>query len=239
MQQREATDGVVVRWAVPRPHAELAGWLDETERVRLAALRQSADRDRFATARAALKTLVGTLADVEPHAVALTYPCPLCGRPHGRPQVAGPGPAAGLAVSIAHADDRVLVAATWLAAVGVDVEGVTEPRPDLLDVARIALSPAERDALAMVAVPAQERAVLEYWVRKEAVLKAAGVGLRGDPARVHVSPPDQPPALVSWDDPDALRPTWMATLDVGPTYTAALAVAAAGPVAVELSPWAG
>src|ERR1035437_9459300 len=68
----------------------LGSWLDRTERSRLKRLLRPGDRDLFATAQAALKSLVSDLVVVPAEEVRLNYACPLCDAPHGRPQVASP-----------------------------------------------------------------------------------------------------------------------------------------------------
>lgn len=114
-------------------------------------------------------------------------PCPRCGGPHGRPVVVP-----GLMmphVSLAAAGPLVAVAVTDAGPVGVDVERVLRAgSPGFLDVA---LHPDED-------LPDGPEAAARLWVRKEAVLKAAGVGLLVDPADVLLSAPEEPARLLDW-----------------------------------------
>lgn len=68
--------------------------------------------------------------------------------------------------------------------VGVDVERI---RPDIVDQALIAetLNPAEQAEL--VRAQCVEHQFFHYWTRKEAVLKAVGVGLGFSPRMIDVS----------------------------------------------------
>lgn len=64
-----------------------------------------------------------------------------------------------------------------------------------------------------------------YWVRKEAILKATGDGLRFPMTGLHVSPPEEPPRLLGWAGrPDLIDRITLRTLDAGPGYAACLAL---------------
>jgi acyl transferase domain-containing protein/phosphopantetheinyl transferase (holo-ACP synthase) len=92
---------------------------------------------------------------------------------NGRPQLEG-SPAAGLHVSLAHKEDAA-VACVGRAPVGIDLEPI-EPRSESF--AEIAFSEDER-ALAAGFVEVERAARL--WCSKEAVAKARGTGLGGNP----------------------------------------------------------
>jgi 4'-phosphopantetheinyl transferase len=183
-----------VWWGRPGALARGAGGLlDVVERQRLAALRRPADRDRFAAACAVARLALAAYLDRRPDAVALDRTCSTCGRPHGKPRLAGPAPAP-LELSVSHAGARVAVAFTVGAPVGVDVEVL---RPDLPvgELAPQVLSADELRALDRLAAAARPRFLLERWTRKEAILKALGVGLAVPPAGVDVSAPAPPLTL--------------------------------------------
>jgi 4'-phosphopantetheinyl transferase len=201
--------GVVeVRWAAPEDWADglALGWLDDVEARRRAELRWAADRLRFTLSRHLLKTLVGEVAGVPAESVRLDYACGRCGRPHGRPVVVGPSPAAvRWHVSIAHAGDRVVVAASDAGPVGVDVEPVAAAQFEGFD--DVALSGVERIGVAGLDPGLRAAARAELWVGKEARLKATGAGLRVDPALVE----------------GGSRAGGIWPVDVGPGYAAAVA----------------
>jgi 4'-phosphopantetheinyl transferase len=101
--------------------------------------------------------------------------------------------------------------------VGVDVERAGSADDSL---AGVALADGERSA-------AGPDGLLRTWVRKEAVLKAAGVGLGVDPRALRVSDaagralvaatgPAAPPDGTRW---------WPVDLDLGPGHVAAVAAA--------------
>ncbi len=206
--------GVVeVRWAATGDWARGAGpeaWLDEVEAQRRAELRWPADRLRFTLSRHLLKSLVGEVAGMPAESVRLDYACGRCGRPHGRPVVVGPSSAVQWNVSIAHAGDRVVVAASDAGPVGVDVEPVAAVDFEGFDA--VALSAVERARVAGLDPGLRAAARAELWVRKEAQLKATGEGLRTDPALVQGG---------AW-----VGGIW--ALDVGPGYAAAVATESRG-----------
>lgn len=171
-----------VWWATPR--AVDPALLDAATRRRVVALRRAADRERCATAARLGDLLVavhgGATAWVE--------------RTGGRaPRVHGADP--GLHLSVAHAGDHVAVAIGACGPVGVDVE----PRTAAVDAAALAaaLTPAERRALGDLPRARRPATLLRQWVRKEAVLKAAGVGLAVDPAVLDVTVAGRRPCVVA------------------------------------------
>jgi 4'-phosphopantetheinyl transferase len=128
--------------------------------------------------------------------------CSRCGATdHGRPE-APEHPDVGL--SLSRTGEHVVVAAVRGAAVGVDVE---RDDVDVQHLAAVALGP--RDA-----APTSDDDLRRTWVRKEAVLKAAGTGLVVDPADVVVTAPTAPAALVDWTSGIAPHPGPLAVLDL-------------------------
>jgi len=147
--------------------------------------------------------------------VVLGHRCSRCGSDgHGRPVVLAP--AGDLHVSLSRAPGLVAVALTEAGPVGVDVEPAEAARFDGFD--DVVLHPDE------VAATSGERT--QVWVRKEAVLKAVGTGLRLDPRRLRVSAAGAPAAVLGWElDEVGPPPTvWLADLAPGPGHRAAVAV---------------
>ena len=97
----------------------------------------------------------------------------------GKPELDGPG----LAVSLTHSGDVVLVAVAAGGQVGVDAEVL---RPDVADWTLVdhALTVSERARLEAVTTADRAEFFLRSWSRKEAILKAAGAGLGIDPREV-------------------------------------------------------
>lgn len=183
--------------------------LDSEESARLAAFYRSADRDAYAVAHVTLRRLLGERLGQSPEAVALARePCTSCTGPHGRPFV----PGHAVHFSLSHTSGLVMIALAE-APVGIDVEGFPDPGT-VADVAG-QLHPRERTELA--ALPAAERpaAFARCWTRKEALLKAIGVGLNEDPSLTHVGTGPKPVSHDSW---------LLADVATYPGYAAAVAV---------------
>ncbi|MEU8616910.1 4'-phosphopantetheinyl transferase superfamily protein [Streptomyces sp. NPDC048623] len=171
---------------------DLAALLDAGERRVYESLTGERVRAQYVTAHALLRTVLGEVLGREPASLSFAK------GPHGKPYLDD----AALEFSLSHSGELVAVALSPDAPVGVDVERVPEASGELpLPV----LSPAERAAYDEVPEPERAAAFTTYWVRKEAVLKATGEGLRVDPARLTVAAPGRPAALLGWDGRDGVR----------------------------------
>lgn len=135
---------------------------------------------------ALLTGLVARLTGVAAASVGLTQRCPHCGAgDHGplRVRIAG-SPAVVPRVSLARAGGRLALAVTAAGPVGIDVESLADLARAPLDA--VALSPAEAGTLAPLRPAVTAEALANIWTTKEAVLKAAGLGLRVDPRELTV-----------------------------------------------------
>lgn len=187
---------------------------DERTRVDRAA---PAERDAVASALLLARRAVAEACGVQPDAVRLRRRCPRCGSTgHGAPwaERVDHGPVPWLSMS--RTADLVVVALAG-APVGVDVERAGSADDAL---AGVALADGEQPA-------AGPDGVLRTWVRKEAVLKAAGTGLSVDPRALRVSAASGDPLVTATGPaaaPDGAR-WWLTDLDLGAGHVVALAVA--------------
>jgi 4'-phosphopantetheinyl transferase len=198
-----AAELLVVR-AAPVPASQVLHLLDDATTARLAGPR----RDLRASAHALLRLVLSELTGAEPAAHRFSLHCAACGGAHGKPVLEHPS----LHVSLTATGPVVAVAISGAGPVGVDAEQLD--RVAFAGFADVALGPGER------ARDAAARA--RAWTRKEAVLKAAGVGLTVDPREVDVSR-----APVSWPVPTTV-------LDVPSPYGTACSAAVLGHVRVDL-----
>ncbi|MET9500819.1 4'-phosphopantetheinyl transferase superfamily protein [Streptomyces sp. NPDC006622] len=233
---------VLVRWAAPgdaRPG--LLGLLDTVERARYEATARPADRARFLVGCALSRLALGELLDLPPADVPLRRVCPRCGGPHGKVRLAVPEgvPYPDVDFSVTHSGDVVGVAVCRTAAVGLDVEDDGIPL-DVDAAARTALGDAELRSLYARPPAGRRSAFLRTWTRKEAVLKALGVGL-GVPLRgLEVSAPDAAPAVLAWPEQLGRRPEASLTdLTVRGIHPAAVAVLGGGGVRVVVRAGSG
>ncbi|MET9953384.1 4'-phosphopantetheinyl transferase superfamily protein [Streptomyces sp. NPDC006339] len=193
--------------------------LDDRERRVYESLLREPDRALYLTAHALLRLVLGEALGRDPAGLVFAA------GPHGKPYLEG----AGVEFSLSHSGERVAVALTSGTPVGVDVERVT----DLVELPLPVLSAEERAVFDRVPGPERAAAFTAYWVRKEAVLKATGEGLRVDPARLTVSAPDRPAELLGWrgregprgrDDVQPHLPVRLYDLDAGEGYRGAVAL---------------
>ncbi|MDN5794434.1 MAG: 4'-phosphopantetheinyl transferase superfamily protein [Intrasporangium sp.] len=223
-----------------RPDPDDVRHLQGQSLARCLRLRQPADRARMATGQRLL-ALVARAVSGDPSARVVRR-CSTCGSTqHGAPRIAAPHDRFG--ISLSHSHELVVVAASDQARVGVDVERVRHHEPRA---AALFCAPGELAADLRSARP--DLALTTRWVRKEAVLKAAGWGLASPPVDVRISDVGDRPGVRSWScaAPAGIRPEQVGCADlpsafVGEDYVGAVAVIGAQRVVVEVilqpDPW--
>lgn len=221
-----------VWWALPlEAQPRYLDLLDPVEQGRYQAYRLEIDQRRFLTGRVLAKTVVGEFLGRAPQDVRFDATCDDCGKPHGRPKIAG------ARFSISHSGDRIGLALTTDTPVGLDVETTTRPADHSL--ISYALNETEQADLTGLADEERALAFFRYWTRKEALMKATGRGLKIPLKDMTLSGPGTPARLVASADL-ALKPetTRLADLDPGEGYRAAVAVLTADEIKVTERRWA-
>ena len=99
----------------------------------------------------------------------------------GKPELEG----SPFRVSLAHSGDVAVVAVTYGREVGVDVE-LLRARTESWALSSHALTHSERARLQALPASRRSEAFLSMWTRKEALLKAVGVGLALDPRLIEL-----------------------------------------------------
>lgn len=199
----------VVLWSRSVPGRIDLSPLDDAERQRVHAAATPETARRRATSFSLVRRAVAEALSMDLRLVSLDRTCARCGGPHGPPRVvADPG----LFVSVTHVGASsgetspraalVTVALTRLAPVGVDIVHVDDVQFPGFDA--LALHPDD-------GVTLDDTSRARVWARKEAVLKALGVGLQIEPASFSAGSPGvvEVPAhgaRVSVDDLDLRRP---------------------------------
>jgi len=151
-------------------------WLSDDELGRAERFHSDLDRSRYVVGRIALRRVLADRLGCSPAAVRFSY-----GR-NGKPMLAG---ALGhLEFNLAHCGGDAVIALTECAAVGVDIE-LLRPVPDVESLARLVFSDAERRELELARDPVS--AFLNGWTRKEAYVKALGLGLTAPLTEIIVS----------------------------------------------------
>src|SRR5213082_489871 len=151
-------------------------WLSDDELGRAEHFHSALDRSRYLVGRIALRRVLADRLGCSPAAVRLSY-----GR-NGKPMLES---ARGhLVFNLAHCGGDAVIALTACAAIGVDIE-LLQPVPDVESLARLVFSDVERRELALAPDPVS--AFLNGWTRKEAYVKALGLGLTAPLMEITVS----------------------------------------------------
>ena len=196
----------------------LEATLSPDEVARAARFRFPKHRERFTVARGVLRDVLSRYLDVLPAQLAFST------NPHGKPALASLDHA-WLQFNLSHSGDLALVAVARDRPIGVDVERIAPPDkfPRLVE----QFFSANENA-AFRSLPEGKRAAAFFagWTRKEAYIKALGVGASLPLDQFDVAmDPDAPARLLA----DRLQPgnvaRWsLRDLDAGPDHAAALAI---------------
>jgi 4'-phosphopantetheinyl transferase len=134
------------------------------------------DRRRFLAAHHALRHVLGRALGREPGALAFEADA------QGKPRLLA---APGLEFNLSHSVHECLIGTSTRRPIGVDVE-VMQPVVDADALARRHFTPSELEQWERAPAASRERVFLQGWTRKEACLKAVGVGLSAQPRRIEV-----------------------------------------------------
>src|SRR5437762_9796197 len=151
-------------------------WLSDGELVRAERFHFGLHRARYIVGRAALRFVLANRLGCSPAAVRFSY-----GR-NGKPMLEGTR--GHLEFNLAHCGGDAVIALTECAAIGVDIE-LLRPVPDVESLARLVFSDVERRELELAPDPVS--AFLNGWTRKEAYVKALGLGLTAPLTEIIVS----------------------------------------------------
>ncbi len=175
-----ANDAAHVFFAKLTDHTDeldaLADLLDLHERDRAARFRFAPDRERYIIGHGLMRRALGQQLGMDPAAIVLHRGI------HGKPFVQG----TDLQFNLSDTKDAVIMAFLNGSAIGADVETM-QRRTDHALVGTHYFTPGEVSDIA--AAMDGKRRFLELWTRKEAVLKACGVGIMEDLRSLRVDRP--------------------------------------------------
>lgn len=188
--------GLVDQAAGRMPEISAADMADlpSAERARCLGFARPADQRRFAAVHAATRRILAAYLDTAAPLIRIgRVPCCRCGDTgHGPPRI--DWPRTDIMFSLSHAGSHWLLAIAKGRRVGVDIEVAQGADTTLL--ARTSLSPAELAYLRAQHRARRDEIFYTCWTRKEAVLKACGIGLAVPPSSVEVAPMRIPRARV-------------------------------------------
>lgn len=184
-------------------------------------------RQRYHVARGMLRSLLARYTAIPPADIQFSA------NEFGKPRCANLCPAAQqIEFNLSHSHDLILYAFSLNRAVGVDIEFI-KPKFSYTKIAARFFSPREIQDLSAVSPNLQRQAFFNCWVRKEALLKAWGIGLSYSLDKFSVDVAERlDQELVSFQvlansEEFAVSPNWqLNALAIDPAYTSAVAVAA-------------
>ena len=153
----------------PRVEA-LENILSPEERYRAERFRFEVDRLRYKTAHGLLREILARYLAVLPASLTFVQGA------HGKPSLTAYEGRRTLRFNLSHSENMALIAVAIDREVGVDVESVRR-HVEAVEIARRFFSAEEAAALAELQSGRRNRAFFELWTRKEAVLKAIGMGI--------------------------------------------------------------
>ncbi|HSW20501.1 MAG TPA: 4'-phosphopantetheinyl transferase superfamily protein [Ramlibacter sp.] len=207
---------------------QLEALLSQDERDRAGRFRRGADRLRFVAAHAALRLILSKTVGTPAAQLGFVY------GPAGKPSLAE-APGGPPFFSMSHSGDCALVAVFDDAPVGVDLEMLAHAAEHALDLVDLFTA---AELAEIEAAPGAQRPLASYrcFVRKEALLKAAGCGLGLGVDQITVSTGAQA-RLVDSQHGDIEAGAWsLHALDEPGVWTGAVAVR--GPMPdITARPW--
>ena len=189
--------------------AALAAYLSEDERARAGRFLREVDQHRFIAGRGQVRAILAGYLGADPASVCFRY------NSQGKPSLAKGEPR----FNLSHSLGMGLLAVTFGQEVGVDVERLGRDA-DYAGIAQRFFAPAEIAEFFAFAPADRPRAFCTGWTRKEAYIKARGMGMAFALDGFEVSLDPNAPARLT-----APEPGWsLHAIDPGEGFVAALAV---------------
>jgi len=176
-------------------------------------------KDRFIAAHGCLRDILARYLDLDPRTLSFAT------NDYGKPHLSEVSSKHGLEFNLSHSRDFALIAVTRDRAVGVDVEYLRE-EDSREEIASRFFSEREVSDLRSLPPEQRETAFFNCWTRKEAYIKAHGLGLSLPLDSFDVSLILGEPAILRATRPDPLEAArWtMKHLEVQLSYVGAVAV---------------
>lgn len=146
------------------------GLLSEDEWGRANRFMFKRDRDRFIAARGELRRMLGERTDTPPEDIEFRYGA------HGKPELQAGLSKDDLRFNVSHSQDVAIFAFAHGRRVGIDIEAI-RPMPDADEVAARCFSPLELETYRALSSSERLTGFFNGWTRKEALVKALGLGL--------------------------------------------------------------
>jgi 4'-phosphopantetheinyl transferase len=197
---------------------KLAKVLDERELATAARFATVSLRRKYVASHARLRSVLSRYLNLAPTEVRFLH------GEQGKPWL-DPCHRSNVRFNLSHSGEKGLVAITTNREVGIDVE-LIRPLEDWREIAERFFSQRETVRLSSLPPHLVERAFFATWSRKEAYVKALGLGLALDLGAFEVEVDPRNEARLEWTLDDLEGPTkWsLRDIHVGPEYHAAIAI---------------
>lgn len=198
---------------------EAAHYVSPDERLSAERLLDTHKRSLFIASHSLLRTILAGYLGSQPEELLFHV------GEHGKPTLSGSD--ATLHFNVSHSGSMFILAVAADREVGVDIEHIRGDTP-FADMARLAFSPQEQAELFAFPDHLQRSAFYRCWTRKEAYLKASGMGFALPSNSFNVSlSPETPISLIA---PSDLSQWSLQDIHAPEGYIAALAVQGAIPI---------
>src|SRR5262245_9653237 len=197
----------------------LAALLSQSEYQRAVKYHRSVDSDRFIVGRGILRKIISAYLGLSPGKLQVSY------NEYGKLAISDDQNDRDLNFNLSHSGELARYAVTRERVVGIDIEYIRKNFATL-EIAEHFFSMDELAALKSLPVDLRTTGFFTCWSRKEAFIKAKGMGVSYPLGRFTVSlAPDEPPALLKVDDDEREAGQWkMYELRPGAGYVATMLV---------------
>ncbi len=151
------------------------GWLDDVERHRAARLVREDIRQRYVLAHGGARAVLSRYLGVSPEVVA--FDRSTTGKPFLSREFRD---RSSITFNLSHAHDRALIAVSKTQEIGVDLEFIRADM-EVENLSKRFFTPSEHTVIMQTTEERRTTKFFRYWVAKEALLKAQGIGLMGLP----------------------------------------------------------
>lgn len=210
-------------WVVNQIHRPLApdacrNILSPEEKYRADRFHFERDRNAFITVRTTLRFLLGKYLGREPSAVVIDY------NRYGKPFISFSENHPGLHFNLSHSKNKAVLAFSSVYPLGVDLEYLRTDL-DFHSIAERFFSTEEFRRVSIIPRESQVEAFFFCWTRKEAFMKAKGLGLSMDTTRFSVPlAPGEGAGVVGIPCGKVDSGVYLYDIDAGSNYAASLAV---------------
>ncbi len=181
------------------------------------------DRNHYTAARGFLRTILGRYLNLDPAKLRFSY------NAFGKPGLASSINQIELCFNLAHSHGLALFAFNRGREIGIDLE-YARSNIELEKIAERFFAPAEVASLRSLPEELRRKAFFNCWARKEAFIKARGLGLSLPLKQfvVTLAPGEEVELLAAEDDPQAPARWILRELDAAEGFAAAMAVEGKG-----------